>query len=59
MVACSLSKFDLFLLSFLTVLLPTTVILDKKGNIAHTTMGMADYSGQDIVDFLNELKAMN
>lgn len=39
--------------------LPTTVILDKKGNIAHTTIGMADYSGQDIVDFLNELKAMN
>lgn len=39
--------------------LPTTVILDKKGNIAHTTMGMADYSGQDIVDFLNELKGMN
>ncbi|QES91335.1 TlpA family protein disulfide reductase [Empedobacter brevis] len=39
--------------------LPTTVILDKKGNIAHTTMGMADYSGQDIVDFLNELKTMN
>jgi len=38
--------------------LPTTVILDKKGNIAHTTMGMADYSGQDVVDFLNELKAM-
>ena len=23
------------------------------------SMGMADYSGQDIVDFLNELKAMN
>ncbi len=39
--------------------LPTTIILDKKGNIAHTTMGMADYSGQDIIDFLNELKAMN
>ncbi|WP_312921674.1 TlpA family protein disulfide reductase [Empedobacter brevis] len=39
--------------------LPTTVILDKKGNIAHTTMGMADYSGQDIVNFLNELKTMN
>ncbi|NOJ75575.1 TlpA family protein disulfide reductase [Empedobacter stercoris] len=38
--------------------LPTTIILDKKGNIAHTTMGMADYSGQDIVDFLNELKTM-
>lgn len=30
--------------------LPTTVILDKQGNIAHTTEGMADYSGQDIVD---------
>ena len=39
--------------------LPTTIILDKKGNIAHTTTGMADYSGQDIVDFLNELKTMN
>lgn len=36
--------------------MPTTIILDKKGNIAHTTLGMADYSGQDIVDFLNELK---
>lgn len=36
--------------------LPTTIILDKKGNIAHTTLGMADYSGQDIVDFLNLLK---
>lgn len=39
--------------------LPTTIILDKQGNIAHTTMGMADYSGQDIVDFLNEIKAMH
>ncbi len=39
--------------------LPTTVILDKEGNIAHTTFGMADYSGQDIVDFLNEIKAMH
>ena len=39
--------------------LPTTIIFDKKGNIAHTTLGMADYSGQDIVDFLNEIKAMN
>ena len=38
--------------------LPTTIILDKKGNIAHTTTGMADYSGQDILDFLDELKAM-
>jgi len=39
--------------------LPTTLILDKEGNIAHTTLGMADYSGQDIVDFLNEIKAMH
>ncbi len=38
--------------------LPTTIILDKKGNIAHSTTGMADYSGQDILDFLDELKAM-
>ncbi len=39
--------------------LPTTVILDKQGNIAHITEGMADYSGQDIVDFLNEVRAMH
>lgn len=39
--------------------LPTTIILDKEGNIAYTTYGMADYSGQDIVDFLNEIKAMH
>ena len=39
--------------------LPTTVILDKQGNIAHITLGMADYSGQDIVDFLNEIKQMH
>ena len=36
--------------------LPTTVILDKEGNIAHTTVGMADYSGKDVEDFINELK---
>lgn len=36
--------------------LPTTVIFDKDGNIAHTTMGMADYSGQNILDFFEELK---
>lgn len=41
---------------FFTGTLPTTIILDKKGNIAHTTLGMADYSKNDIVDFLNELK---
>ena len=39
--------------------LPTTVILDKQGNIAHITEGLADYSGQDIVDFLNQVKAMH
>lgn len=39
--------------------LPTTVILDKQGNIAHITEGMADYSGQDIVDFLNQVIAMH
>lgn len=39
--------------------LPTTVILDKEGNIAHKTLGMADYSGNDIVDFLKEIKAMH
>lgn len=39
--------------------LPTTVILDKQGNIAHITEGMADYSGQDIVDFLDKVIAMN
>lgn len=39
--------------------LPTTIIFDKQGNIAHTTLGMADYSGQDIVDFLNEVKALH
>ncbi|QOW11921.1 TlpA family protein disulfide reductase [Kaistella flava (ex Peng et al. 2021)] len=38
--------------------LPTTVILDKQGNIAHITEGMSDYSGQDIVDFLNNVIAM-
>lgn len=44
---------------FLKGSIPTTIILDKKGNMAHKTIGMADYSGQDIIDFLNELKAMN
>ncbi len=38
--------------------LPTTVIFDKKGNVAHITEGMADYSGDDIVDFLNEVRNM-
>lgn len=44
---------------FLDRSIPTTVILDKQGNIAHTTVGMADYSGQEVIDFFNELKKMN
>lgn len=36
--------------------LPTTVILDKKGNIAHVTKGMANYAGQNVVDFINEVR---
>lgn len=39
--------------------LPTTVILDKAGNIAHITEGMTDYSGQDVVDFMDKLIAMH
>lgn len=39
--------------------LPTTIILDKEGNIVHSTLGMADYSGDEIVNFLNSLKARN
>ncbi|QCX54310.1 TlpA disulfide reductase family protein [Elizabethkingia sp. JS20170427COW] len=37
--------------------LPTTVILDKNGNKVHQTQGMADYSGQKMIDFLNSLKS--
>lgn len=36
--------------------LPTTVILDKKGNIVHKTIGMADYSGEEFVEFIRKLK---
>lgn len=36
--------------------LPTTIILDKQGNLAHKTQGMADYSGQNVVDFLEDLR---
>lgn len=39
--------------------LPTTVILDREGNIAHITEGMADYSGQDVEDFMNKILAMH
>lgn len=39
--------------------LPTTVILGREGNIAHVTEGMADYSGQDVVDFMNKILAMH
>lgn len=37
--------------------IPTTVILDKNGMIAARHEGMADYSRQEVVDFINELIA--
>ncbi len=37
--------------------IPTTVILDKKGMIAARHEGMADYSRQEVFDFINELIA--
>lgn len=39
--------------------LPTTVILDKEGNIAHITEGMADYSGQNVIDFIDQMITMH
>lgn len=35
--------------------IPTTVILDKTGNIAARHEGMADYSRADVFDFITEL----
>ncbi|PRD47088.1 TlpA family protein disulfide reductase [Sphingobacterium haloxyli] len=35
--------------------IPTTVILDKTGNIAARHEGMADYSRTDVSDFITEL----
>lgn len=37
--------------------IPTTVILDKNGMIAARHEGMADYSRQEVFDFINELIA--
>lgn len=37
--------------------IPTTVILDKQGNIAAKHEGMADYSRKEVVDFINNLLA--
>lgn len=37
--------------------IPTTVILDKNGMIAARHEGMADYSRQEVVDFIHELLA--
>lgn len=37
--------------------IPTTIILDKKGMIAAKHEGMADYSRQEVFDFINELLA--
>lgn len=39
--------------------LPTTVIFDKQGRLSYRHEGMADYSDQKFVDFLNKLKALN
>ncbi len=36
--------------------IPTTFIIDAKGNLALTHKGMADYSTQEFKDFLNSLK---
>lgn len=35
--------------------LPTTYIIDSKGNLVFTHMGMADYNRQDFKDFLKSL----
>lgn len=35
--------------------IPTTVILDKKGEIAARHEGMADYGRKEVVEFMNEL----
>ncbi len=40
-------------------ILPSTVILDKQGNIAHRTLGAADYSDEEVVVFLNDLCKQN
>lgn len=37
--------------------IPTTIILDKNGMIAARHEGMADYSRQEVFDFINELLA--
>lgn len=39
--------------------LPTTVIFDKLGRLSFKHEGMADYSEQKFVDFLNKLKELN
>jgi thiol-disulfide isomerase/thioredoxin len=36
--------------------LPTTYVIDTKGNLALTHKGMADYYNEDFIEFLNELK---
>lgn len=36
--------------------LPTTYVIDKKGNIALTHKGMADYNDPEFKEFLNSLK---
>ena len=36
--------------------IPTTYVIDADGNLALTHKGMADYSDQEFIDFLNSLK---
>jgi hypothetical protein len=36
--------------------LPTTYVIDAKGNLALTHKGMADYSDPEFKNFLNSLK---
>ena len=39
--------------------LPTTVIFDKQGRLSFRHEGMADYSDDKFIDFLNKLKGLN
>lgn len=44
--------------AFYDGVLPTTVILDKKGNIAHRSPGLTNFSGQKIADYLKDLSSL-
>lgn len=38
--------------------LPTTLIFDKQGRIAHKNIGAANYASKKIINFIKELKAL-